>query len=67
MSNNTSHHKIWDIIKQLGYLPFEKEKEYDFALSFAGENRNIAMALKCELEKKMKYKFFTMRILKGKY
>ena len=37
--------------KQLGYLPFEKEKEYDFALSFAGENRNIAMALKCELEK----------------
>lgn len=37
--------------KQLGFLPFEKEKEYDFALSFAGENRNIAMALKCELEK----------------
>ena len=40
----------WDELRtKLGYLPFEEEKDYDYALSFAGENRDIAEAIKTAL------------------
>lgn len=41
----------WEMLrKQIGYLPFNEENQFDFALSFAGENRNIAEALKKIIE-----------------
>ena len=41
----------WEKLReQIGYSPFNEENQFDFALSFAGENRNIAKALKKIIE-----------------
>ena len=43
-------HLIWSkFSKQVGYYSIEFNSQYDFALSFAGENRNLAEALWTEL------------------
>lgn len=43
-------HIIWSkFAKQVGYFSIDFNSRYDFALSFAGENRNLAEALSHEL------------------
>lgn len=43
-------HIIWSkFAKQVGYFSIDFKSKYDFALSFAGENRNLADALAQEL------------------
>ena len=40
----------WEKLREeIGFLPFESNKEYDFALSFAGEKRDIAEAIYSKL------------------
>lgn len=43
-------HLIWSkFARQVGYYSIDFESRYDFALSFAGENRNLAESLAAEL------------------
>lgn len=43
-------HLIWSkFARQVGYFSIEFDSKYDFALSFAGENRELAEALSVEL------------------
>lgn len=45
-----SRHLIWsNFARQIGYFSIDFDSKYDFALSFAGENRELAEALASEL------------------
>ena len=45
-----TRHLIWSkFAKQVGYYSIDFDSRYDFALSFAGENRDFAAALAAEL------------------
>lgn len=45
-----TRHLIWSkFAKQVGYYSIDFDSQYDFALSFAGENRDLASAIAAEL------------------
>lgn len=45
-----ARHLIWSkFAKQVGYYSIDFDSQYDFALSFAGENRDLASSLAAEL------------------